>query len=358
MTQLCVVPQPGAAPSVPARPAPRSADQATGAAPTFEEVLGQHTVDGTSPVVPQPLLLEDIAASPAGDAPATTPPSAQISQPADPPDQQAVAPAAVPVATATLPVAQGAPSTDLDGVAPVSSPTMPTGGVYSSRTSPGQVTAQPSVAGAGDAPAWASVTGSSESGPRAAGAPIAPLSPGTSAPPAVPATEPVAVPAGPIAATPTASAAVPVPEQASPPAATAPSLPAQLVPRLTSVKSLGDGVHRLTLRVEPESIGAVRVVAEVRGEVVRLELVGGTEAAREALRAVLPELKRDLAATGMQAQLELGDPGNGQPGDQSPRATRQRDGAGPEPGHPETDRNPAPDRTDAVPANGRVDVLA
>ena len=68
----------------------------------------------------------------------------------------------------------------------------------------------------------------------------------------------------------------------------------------------------LTLRVEPDSMGPVRVVAHIATDGVRIELLGGTDHAREALRAALPDLRRDLAATGMRADLDLGDlPGGG-----------------------------------------------
>ncbi len=98
---------------------------------------------------------------------------------------------------------------------------------------------------------------------------------------------------------------------------------AQLAPRIGALRSLGDGVHRLVMRVQPEEIGAVRVVAEISGDRVRIELHGGTEQAREALRLALPELRRDLLqgngfqtsgggegrGGGPQAQLDLGGSG-------------------------------------------------
>ncbi|WP_460435858.1 flagellar hook-length control protein FliK, partial [Angustibacter speluncae] len=104
---------------------------------------------------------------------------------------------------------------------------------------------------------------------------------------------------------------------------------AQLAPRIGALRSLGEGVHRLVMRVQPEEIGAVRVVAEISADRVRIELHGGTEQAREALRAALPELRRDLLqgsgfqlggqhasaqdqrGSGPQAQLDLGGSGGG-----------------------------------------------
>jgi flagellar hook-length control protein FliK len=188
--------------------------------------------------------------------------------------------------------------------------------------------------------------------PTASAAPAAPAS--VPAPPAI--AQPGLAPAGMIP--PALSSSALAASAATPAAApTPPSLPQQLVPRIASVRALGDGVHRLTLRVEPEAIGAVRVVAEVRGDAVRLELFGGTEAAREALRAALPDLRRDLAGTGLQAQLDLGSSTDRQPGDRTgrsfsgeqPTGTRQDVPARP---------HPTPTGPQRASGPGRLDVLA
>ncbi len=89
-------------------------------------------------------------------------------------------------------------------------------------------------------------------------------------------------------------------------------LATQLAPRVGSLRALGEGVHRLVMRVQPEEIGSVRVVAEITSDRVRIELHGGTEQAREALRAALPDLRRDLLGTdppGTRAELDLGSAG-------------------------------------------------
>ena len=62
----------------------------------------------------------------------------------------------------------------------------------------------------------------------------------------------------------------------------------------------------MVLRVDPESIGPVRVVAHIGPEGVRIELVGATAQARDALRTALPDLRRDLVAAGLPADLGLG----------------------------------------------------
>ena len=130
-----------------------------------------------------------------------------------------------------------------------------------------------------------------------------------------------------------------------------PTLPEQLVPRIAALRTAADGTHRLTLRVEPESMGPVRVVAEIRGDVVRLELHGATDLARESLRSALPDLRRDLAASGLAASLDLGadTKQTATPGGERQRRPGPDGGRGPAP-PPEPEADIAPD--------GRVDVLA
>ncbi len=81
----------------------------------------------------------------------------------------------------------------------------------------------------------------------------------------------------------------------------------QLGVRLASLRGAGPGQHTLTLRVDPESFGPVRVVAHIGAEGVRIELLGASDHAREALRAALPDLRRDLAGAGLEADLGLGE---------------------------------------------------
>lgn len=89
----------------------------------------------------------------------------------------------------------------------------------------------------------------------------------------------------------------------------------QLDARWPAVKVAGPGTHVMTLRLEPEHFGPLRVVAHIGAEGVRIELLGSTEAARDALRQALPDLKRDLVGVGLSADLDLGSRGqNGQNG--------------------------------------------
>ena len=166
-------------------------------------------------------------------------------------------------------------------------------------------------------------------------------------------------------AAPTAPAAAP----AAPARTEAPPLTEQLRAPLARLRALPAGDHMLTLRVEPKALGPVEVRAHIGADGVRIELVGGTDAARESLRGILPELRRDLAATGMQAQLDLGSGRSDSQGAQQGSGLDADGGRGS--GRPEAARGdargasvdtasaPAP-RPDILPTDGRsgVDVLA
>jgi flagellar hook-length control protein FliK len=61
----------------------------------------------------------------------------------------------------------------------------------------------------------------------------------------------------------------------------------------------------MTLSVTPDNLGPVTVRAHVSAAGVRVELFAPNDIGRDALRAILPELRRDLAGTGMNANLQL-----------------------------------------------------
>jgi flagellar hook-length control protein FliK len=55
----------------------------------------------------------------------------------------------------------------------------------------------------------------------------------------------------------------------------------------------------MTVDITPEELGPVRVHVELRDGNVELRLAGHSEAARDALRAALPDLRRALEAAGV-----------------------------------------------------------
>src|SRR5690606_15591403 len=122
----------------------------------------------------------------------------------------------------------------------------------------------------------------------------------------------------------------------------------QLTPRITALRNAGPGQHVLTVRVDPETFGPVRVVAHISAEGMRIDLVGGTEQAREALRQALPDLRRDLAGSGLQAELNLGPDTDSGPGHQfdqhatPPSPTNGTTPRGPQPNDPSPHTSPTP----------------
>lgn len=102
------------------------------------------------------------------------------------------------------------------------------------------------------------------------------------------------------------AAAVPAAAPAAPPSAAGqPQLHTQLAKPVFSLLAAGAGEHVMTLKVTPESLGTVTVRAVIGTEGVRLELFAA-DAGRDAVRAVLPELRRELAGSGFNATLDLG----------------------------------------------------
>ncbi|MGF1648184.1 MAG: flagellar hook-length control protein FliK [Kineosporiaceae bacterium] len=69
----------------------------------------------------------------------------------------------------------------------------------------------------------------------------------------------------------------------------------------------GDGAHTLVVHLNPAALGPVRVSATLRGGALGIELSGGTEGAREALRASLSELSASLAGAGLDAGVRVTD---------------------------------------------------
>ena len=162
-------------------------------------------------------------------------------------------------------------------------------------------------------------------------------------------------------------------------------LSGQVARPLFSLAAAGPGEHTMSISVSPDDLGPVVVRAQINSSGVRLELFAPTDAAREALRLILPELRRDLAGGGLPASLDLssrnlpGDAGSGRQDRPAPDQVGQdaagfggdTNGAHGRPRAPAPaehwlraspagqDGTAAGDTVDpARPAGGRVDVLA
>lgn len=155
----------------------------------------------------------------------------------------------------------------------------------------------------------------------------------------------------------TAAAVASAPTPAAP---TPAPLATQLATPLFTLAGAKAGDHVLTVSVTPDNLGPVTVRAHVGTDGVRVELFAPTDGGRDALRGILTDLRRDLAAGGLNAQLNLSS--QNQPSDARGDTTgRDR----PVPGH--ADEGPrTPERTlirdgrarHALASTSTIDVLA
>lgn len=91
-------------------------------------------------------------------------------------------------------------------------------------------------------------------------------------------------------------------------------LPEQLGTPLLRVARAGNGEHIVTVKVTPENLGPVTVRAHVDGQNVKIELSTPNSIGSEAVKLVIADLRRDLAAAGVNATLTVGDHGQSDTG--------------------------------------------
>ncbi|MGN0113224.1 MAG: flagellar hook-length control protein FliK, partial [Cellulosimicrobium funkei] len=147
---------------------------------------------------------------------------------------------------------------------------------------------------------------------------------------------------------PAAPAAVGAPAVTAPAAASHPAQPlhAQVAGPVVRLAEAGDGDHVLTLSVTPENLGPVTVRAHVAGGDLRIELYAPHDTGREALRAIVADLRRDLAGIAGGASsvtvADAGAPGTAVDGRDGRGATADGSGARRDPQEPGAhDRGPA-----------------
>ncbi|MCA5923515.1 flagellar hook-length control protein FliK [Curtobacterium oceanosedimentum] len=107
-------------------------------------------------------------------------------------------------------------------------------------------------------------------------------------------------------------------------ASVAPTPSAPLAQQLTrpvfSLAQAGPGEHVVTVQVVPDTLGPVTVRAHVTAHGMHVELFAASDAGREAVRQVLPDLRRDAASAGGSTTLDLSS--QNQPRDPSGRDER------------------------------------
>ncbi|MGX5655585.1 flagellar hook-length control protein FliK, partial [Geodermatophilus nigrescens] len=97
--------------------------------------------------------------------------------------------------------------------------------------------------------------------------------------------------------------------------APAPPVAAQLAPTVATLAARPDGAHTMTLVLTPETLGPVEVRVTVHNGTVDLSLRGASDAGRAALLDALPDLRRDLEASGLtcsKVQVDREQAGSGQ----------------------------------------------
>ncbi|MGG5259664.1 flagellar hook-length control protein FliK [Phycicoccus avicenniae] len=165
-------------------------------------------------------------------------------------------------------------------------------------------------------------------------------------------------PGMPVAALQGAPVAAPVapPATVQAPAAAAPAAPpvpvhSQVVTAVTPLLRGPDGTHELTLRLDPDGLGAVHVRLSVSGDEVRMHLTAVDAGTREALRDGIAQLRSSLEDVGLRATaLDVGtgaDPrqwsGPGTDAQQRPRPADLPSGRnGPAPPDPSAQPRPGP----------------
>lgn len=175
--------------------------------------------------------------------------------------------------------------------------------------------------------------------------------------------------AGPTGRMPEATFALPAPTVTAPTPAAAATAPAaqpaplaqQLARPVFTLAQAGHGDHVVTVQVVPDTLGPVTVRAHVTAQGMHVELFAASDAGRDAVRQVLPDLRRDAATTGVATTLDLSSQNHP---DRQAGDTAGRDGrpaAGPPVGD-DLEARPASARTlRSVPSTVRtagLDVLA
>ncbi len=163
------------------------------------------------------------------------------------------------------------------------------------------------------------------------------------------------------AATPIAAVAPAAPVAPADPAE--PTLAAQLTPPIAALAARGNGEHVVTVRVTPENLGAVTVRAHVVDGSMKVELFAAEPHGRDALSAMLPDLRRDLAGTDGAGSATVGLGGEASARSDARGSGSERGSAGSGRPGAAPSAAPAPSSTARspwrpAPAAGRLDVLA
>ncbi|WP_298229225.1 NlpC/P60 family protein [Gryllotalpicola sp.] len=110
-----------------------------------------------------------------------------------------------------------------------------------------------------------------------------------------------------LGATPATPAVTPAaPNVVTIPATTTQTVPQQLTSQIITLVQQGNGNHSVIVKIVPEQLGPVTVNAHLAGGQLSIGLAAPTDSARDALNGMLGDLRRDLAGSGISADLSLG----------------------------------------------------
>ncbi len=228
---------------------------------------------------------------------ATPPPSTPATLTGSGPIEPATAPSTVDPAAVASVTAAVAADESLDSTAPVAAKAPDSGATAIAAPA---TTTTASIAKDRPATTIATPLGQQPPAPRDAAAP-APY--GHAAPAVEAAPQPVT---SPTATTDQAQPTTAVAQVSATSATTAPGtgpaptdrVSVQVIPEITRLVTTGDGVHRLTLHLNPRALGDVRVVLTLRDGVANVRIAAGDAARVELLRSS-PELQRMLEQAGV-----------------------------------------------------------
>jgi len=164
----------------------------------------------------------------------------------------------------------------------------------------------PSAAAQGAAAQGAAAQGAAAQGAATPAASTLPAARARSASPATDTAAPQSI-AMPAIATPTVrleAVAASTPAAAPAPAQNTP-FAGQLARPIFTLATAAPGSHTMTISVTPDTLGPVTVRAHVSPDGIRVELFAPTDLGRDAIRAILPDLRKDLAGAGVGANLDL-----------------------------------------------------
>ncbi|WP_029068263.1 flagellar hook-length control protein FliK [Jonesia quinghaiensis] len=129
----------------------------------------------------------------------------------------------------------------------------------------------------------------------------------------------------------------------------------QLKGPLVHLKQAANGDHSFSVRVTPENLGPISIRAHVTSDGVRIEITCVNDTARDAIRPLVTDLKKELQGSGLQADLNLG---HGSQSGHSDTPSRSDTGSGPAPAANQPQTEPALTDQPAADSSRGVDVIA